>query len=156
MRGTAGEDVDFASLVTRELQDQVGGGSEAVESEALAILRSTEAVGAVTDDAGAEQRGGMLVGEGGGKRVREVCADDAVLGVAAVDVVSGEAGLLAKILGVAPAVGTGAVGGVEPGDADPITCFERVDAGAESVDNTNDLVAGDDGELGKRQVAFDD
>ena len=71
------------------------GGAETVEAEALAFLRTAEAVGAVSDDAGTKQGGGVFVGEGGGKRVREVFANQTIFGVAPVDMVAGELRMLA-------------------------------------------------------------
>src|SRR6266404_3430276 len=120
MRATAREYIDITSLITRQLEHQVRRGAEAIETEAMSFLRAAETVGAVSNDAGAEQRSRVFVGERGGKWVGEVFPDNAEFGVASVDVVAGELGMLAKILGVALAVGTSAVGGVEPGDADSV------------------------------------
>jgi hypothetical protein len=132
----------------------VCGSTKAIEAEALAGLCAAEAIGAVSDDAGAEQRGGVLVGECGGERVGEVFAHDAEFGVASVDVVAGEAGVLAQIFGVAEAVGAGAVGRVEPRDADAVAGFDRADGGTDGVDGADDLVTGDERKLGEREIAF--
>src|SRR6266436_4495677 len=154
MRATAREYIDITSLITRQLEHQVRRGAEAIETEAMSFLRAAEAEGAVSDDAGAEQRSRVFVGEYGGQWVGEVFTNHAEFGVASVDVVAGELGMLAEILGVAPAVGASAVGGGGPGDADSVTSFQSADVGADRVDCADDLVAGDQREFGEREVAL--
>ena len=121
----------------------MGGGSEAVESEALAGLDAAQAVGTVSDDSGAEQWGGVFVGEYFRDAIRVILVDDGVVGVAAVDVESGELGVVAKILQAATAIVALVVGGVQPGDADAISFLENLGAAADGVHNSYNLVAGD-------------
>jgi hypothetical protein len=154
MRAAAREYIQITSLITRQLEDQMGGGAEAVEAEALSFLRAAEAVGAVSDDAGTKQRGGVFVGEGGGERVREVFANHTIFGVASVDVVASELSMLAEIFRVALTVGTGTVGRVEPGDAYAVAAFQLADVGTDDVDCADDLVAGDERESGEREITF--
>jgi hypothetical protein len=56
--------------------------------------------------------------ECGGEGEGEVGADERVFGVAAVDGVAGEGGIVAEIFFVAKAEGAGAVRAADPGDAD--------------------------------------
>ena len=74
----------------------------------------------VADDAGAQQRGGLLVGEPLGQAVGEPLVDEAGVGVAAVGVPAGELRGGAQVLVAPPAVPAGAVGAAQPGDADPL------------------------------------
>ena len=94
-----------------------GGGSEAEEADAFAGLGSGYAEAAEADDAGAEQWGDVGVVERGREGVDEVRAGEGVLGVASVDGVAGEGGVVAEIFFVAEAEGAGAVGAADPGDA---------------------------------------
>ena len=54
----------------------------------------------------------------------EVGADEGVFGVATVDGVAGEDGVVAEVFFVAKTEGTGAVGAADPGDADACACWE--------------------------------
>ena len=84
-----GEGEDAPALVFRHLADDVRRGAEAVEAEALGV--AGQAQRAVADQPGAEQRRRLQVGEALGYREAEALVGDGVLGVAAVDVVAGEA-----------------------------------------------------------------
>ena len=57
----------------------------------------------------------------------EVFADQSIVGVSAVDVVPGEAGVVAEILKAAATVLTNAVRLMKPGNADSITFLQYVD-----------------------------
>jgi hypothetical protein len=63
MRRSTGEDVELVAEMARELEHDVRRCSKAIQTETLAFLRITQAVGAVSDDAGAEQRRRIHVGE---------------------------------------------------------------------------------------------
>jgi len=94
----------------------------------LAWLNAAQTVRAVADHARTEQRRGVLVGEGRGQRVRKIFAHDAVLGVTAILVVSGKAGLLAEIFSVTAAVRASTVGRIQPGNPHPVSDLQRVNA----------------------------
>jgi hypothetical protein len=127
-----------------------GGGSEAEEADAFAGLRASDSEAAEADDAGAEERRDVGVVEFGKERVGEVGADEGVFGVASVDGVAGEGGVVAEIFFVAKTEGAGAVGATDPGDADAGAFGCAVD------DFADDLVTEDEGFLNERQVAFED
>src|SRR5438477_7417568 len=97
MRGAAGEDVHFTAEMARELDQQVGRGTESIEPEAIAFLNSAEPIRAVANDSCAEQRGSMFVGKYFWNQVSEVFADTGELRVASVDVIAGEASVIAEI-----------------------------------------------------------
>src|SRR5207248_9481735 len=86
-------------------------------AEALDLAR--QAQGTVSDQAGAEQGCDLQVGISGWQRETEALVGDGVLGEAGVDLVSGEAGVLAQVLLAATAVAAGTGGRAEPGHADP-------------------------------------
>ena len=114
----AGEGEDAAALVDGDLAEDVGGGAEAVEADPLGL--ADQAQRPVADQPGAEQRRRLRVRIAVGDRQAEALVGDGQLGVAAVDVVAGEAGVVAEVLAAAAAVAALAVGPAEPGDADPL------------------------------------
>ena len=84
----------------------------------------------------------------------EVFADQRIVGVSAVDVVPGEAGVVAEILEAAETVLTSAVRLMKPGNADSITFFQYVDVFSNCIDEADDLMAGNNRRFGERQIAF--
>ena len=119
----AGEGEDPPSLVNRNLAEDVGGGAEPVEADALGV--ADQAQRPVADQAGAEQRRRLLVGLAVGDREAVALVGDGELRVAAVDVVAGEAGPVAEVLATAAAVAALAAGPAEPGDPDPVAAAKR-------------------------------
>ena len=150
----AGEGEELAALVAGDLGHDVGGGAEAPDAEPTCV--AGHAQGAPADQAGAEQRGGLgvAVAVGQGEAVGGV--GDGELGIAAVQRVAGEAGRVAQVLVAGAAIGAGAAGVAEPGDADPPADGERGGARAAGQHLAHDLVAGDQRQLGVRQLAVDD
>jgi len=150
----ARRDVDLAVPVAEDFDGLAGGGAEAEETDAFSGLSAGDAEAAEADDAGAEKRSDVCVAEGFGERVGEVGADEDVFGVASIDGVAGEGGVVAEILFVAEAEGAGAVGASDPGDTDA-----HADGafGCSSADNlADDLVAGDEGLMHEAEVALED
>jgi hypothetical protein len=96
----------------------------------------------------------MGVVEGVGQRVDEVGTDEDVFGVAAVDGVAGEGGVVAEVFFVAEAEGAGAVCAADPGDAHAGACGEF--GGCAFDDFAYDLVAEDEGLVDEREIAFED
>ena len=82
--GRAGQDVDGGALVERHLGREVRRGAEPVDAETAARRQRGAPQRPVADDAGAQQRGGLHVGEPVRDRVGEGLGDDGLLGVAAV------------------------------------------------------------------------
>ena len=133
-----------------DLDDEMGRGAEAVEAQPLCV--TGEAQGAVADQAGAQQRGGLQVRIAVRDREAEPVVGDRVLRVAAVDLVPGEPRILAEVLAPRAAVAARAVGGAEPGHADPVAGCEPVHDLSGSDDRADNLVARDQGQLGIRQL----
>ena len=98
---------------------------------------------AVADQASAQQRGRLLVGQIVGQRQAVALVGGGQLRVAAVDVASGEARVDAQVLPVGCAVAAGPVGPAQPGDADALPVLGARD----------DLVAEDDRKLGRLDLA---
>jgi hypothetical protein len=91
-------------------------GAKAVQPQALAV---GEPQSAIADQPSAEQRRRREILEPVGNRKAEALVRDAPLRVAAVDVVAGEARVVAEVLAAAAAVAAGAVRPREPRDAEP-------------------------------------
>src|SRR2546423_13352255 len=101
--------------------------TETVETQALRIASQPQR--AVADQAGAEQRSGMQVVIALGQRKTKAFVGDAKLGIAAVDVITGEARVHAKVLETAAAESAALVDGAEPGNANSLTNRISVRAG---------------------------
>src|SRR6185369_15814933 len=114
---------DALAAVARDLDRDVGRGAEPVETETLGVTR--QAQGAIADQSGAEQRRGVDVG---------------VLGIAAVDLIAGEAGAHAQVLAAADAVAAFPAGPAEPRNADPVPRPRMLDADAGADHRGDDLV----------------
>ena len=154
MRFAAGDDVDLAAPGLQHGDGERGGAAEAEEADALARLRAGDAQAAEADDAGAEQRRDVVRVEAGRQRVAEVGADEGELGVAAVDGVAGEGGVVAEVLHGVGAEPAGAVDAAHPGDAD---ARAEGELGRGAFDDlADDLVAGDEAGLERRKVALGD
>ena len=132
------------SFVTRDLDDDVRRGAEAVEPEPLGIAR--EAQRAVADQPGAEERRHLQVVVLVRQRQAVALVGDDPLRVAAVEVVAREARRLAEVLAAGEAVAARPVGPAEPGHAEPAPVLVAAD----------DLVPGNERELRVRQLAVDD
>lgn len=151
----ASEDEDIALLVTRQLDDQVRRGPEAIEPEILAGADRGEAVGAISDDTGAKQGRGVFVREYGWDGIAEFSRGDRVFGVAPVNVIAGETGVQTEVLQSAVAEFAGPVGRMQPGHSDAITFSMRGHAGADGVDYSYDLMTGDNRAFVWREIALD-
>jgi hypothetical protein len=103
---------------------------------------------AVADQTSAEQRRrlGVVIAAWQLEAVARV--GGRVLGIAAVELVTGEARVVAQILLAAPAIETGAVGRAQPRQADAIADSEALDARAERRNLADDLVAENQRQLG--------
>jgi hypothetical protein len=150
----AGGDVDLAVPVAQDVDGERGGGAEAEEADALSRLSAGDAKAAKADDAGAEEGSDVGVIEGVGEWVGEVGADEDVFGIAAVDGVAGEDGVVAEVFFAAAAEGAGAVGSADPGDADAhVVGAIRGGAGDDLAD---DLMAEDERPVEEAEVALGD
>ena len=141
--------------IARHLGDDVRRRAEAVDAEPLGVARHAQA--AVADQPGAQQRRRLGVAVAAGERKAVAGVGDRVLGVAAVDLVAGEAGVRAQVLLARPAVAASAAGPAEPGHADPLARAREPRRPRPRADDVaDDLVAGNDRQLRLRQLAVDD
>ena len=109
---------------------------------------------AVADDPRAEQRRGFLVAEHLGHGVGVRLVDDGVLGVAAVEVPTGEARRETEVLAPGGAEAARAARVREPGHADAVAHSPPLRARSEPVDDADDLVAGRDAGTVRRQITL--
>ena len=92
-----GEGIDLFPLVHRDLDGDVGCGPEAVDPQPLPGILG-HAVGAVADQPGAQKRRRLGVAIGRGQRKTVALVGDGVFGVASVQGVAGEPGVIAQVL----------------------------------------------------------
>lgn len=145
---------DALAEMAGNLGHDVGGGAEAVDADGPGISRHP--VGAVSDQPGAEQRGGMHIVEGGRQREAVPRVGDRVVGIAAVDLIAGEARRVAKVFLSRYAVPALPAGVAEPRHADAVSQRQARDAIAQHRDRTDDLVAGHDRIVNVGQLVVDD
>ena len=77
-------------------------------------------------------------------------------GIAAVDLVAGEPGLVAEVLLASLTKHTRAAGATEPGHADPLADLETAHPVAERLHHADDLVPEHQGQLRLSQFAVED
>ena len=130
------------------------GGAEAVEADSLSA--SSHRVRPVADQPRAEKRRRLevRVARRHGEAVALVC--DRLLREPAVDVVPGEACVVAEVLAPAEAIAAAAARPGEPGDADTLPDCESGHAFADGVHRADDLMPEDERQLRPRQLAVDD
>src|SRR5262249_33963874 len=121
-----------------------GGGADPVRPEPLGVARESRR--GVADQAGAEQRSRLEVGIAVGNREAVALVGDGPFGVAAVEVVAGEASALAEVLAAAEAVAALAVRPAQPRHAEP----------AAVVRDADDLVARDERRLRPLELTVHD
>src|SRR5207244_9965838 len=90
------------------------------------------------------------------QRKTEAFVGDAKLGIAAVEVIAGEARVDAKVLETSAAEAAGLVDVAKPGDADAITSRKPLRALAGRLDPADDHVADHERELGLGQFTVHD
>src|SRR5689334_25448713 len=99
-----GTDIYLATPVTGNLDRNVGGRAKSIKTEPLTGLHPAEPQGSVTDDASTEERRRFLIGKRGGNRIGKGCGHHGVFGIAAIDLIAGEARCQAQVLSAAPAI----------------------------------------------------
>jgi hypothetical protein len=141
--------------MTSNLDGNVSGRSEPIETEPLARLDSAQAQCAVADDPGTEEGGRFFITEDRWNRIRKRCRDERILRVSAIDLIAGKPGVLAQVLAPARAKFAAAARVLQPGDADSLADRPLTHAGANLTDDPDDLVAGNERKRGVGQLAFD-
>jgi hypothetical protein len=141
--------------VKRHLNCNVRGSAKSVKGEPATAPYSRKAQGAKSDDAGAEQRRGMFVGEILWERVDERFRRYGAFGEASVDRIAGKRRAIAKIFVAGAAVFAGAVGTMQPGYADARARLKARCTLTKLFDLAYDLMAGNYGRFAKGKFAFD-
>ncbi len=152
----ARRDVHLAAAVPRDLEHDVRGGAESIEAEPPAGGNLGAAERAIADDPRAQQGSGLEVRKRLRYRVGERLGDDGELRVSPVGVVPGVPRDAAQVLGSRGAKRAGAASVAQPRDPDALADRAPRAAGAEPVHDPDRLVARDQGEPPRREVALDD
>jgi hypothetical protein len=139
--------------VARDLTDDVGGGAEPVQAEALGVPRHPQRP--VADQTRAQQRRCLEVRVVPGERQAEALVGERQIGIAAVALIPGEDGAVAQVLPPRSAVAARPVGPPEPRDSDAIADGEPARSVAELRYLGDDLMPGDQGKLGIGELAVD-
>ena len=147
-------DVHRRPLVQGDLRREVCRRAKAVDAEPAARRQRRAAQRPVADDPGAQQRGRLLVGEGGRQHVRVRLGDDRVLGEPTVGVPTGETRRDAKVLGAVRAKTAHPAGMPQPCDPDPLAEPEASRALAKLVHEPHHLMTGDDSKCPRCQFAL--
>ena len=142
-----GADIDGAAPMPRHLNRNVGRSPEAIETQPFARLDAAHTKRAVADDAGAEQRRRLLVGELLGDAIHEGCRRHKVFGVAAVDVPAGKRCLLTEVLSPNKAEAASPTRFAEPGNPDPVARGEPLYSWPGGRHLADDFVAGNERQL---------
>lgn len=90
-------DINLAVPVVEDFDGEVGGCSEAEETDAVAGLHARYAEAAKADDPGAEQRRECCCGVIVRQVKAEIGADYGILGITAIDGIAGEDGIVAEV-----------------------------------------------------------
>ena len=132
----------LASPIPRHLQRDMRRTAEAIKPDRRIGLDAGPLHRAIADDPGAQQRRGFLIAQPLRQAVGEILAHDRVLGVSAVMILSGEAGVGAEVFVAAPAIDAGAAGLAQPRDSDPLAGLETIRAGTASLNHADHLMPG--------------
>ncbi len=124
------------------------------QAHTLSRLDSRYTEAAKTNDARAQQGSSVQIIEPRRKRKDKIGARQRILGIAAVDRVSGECGGITKIFETAPAIAAASVGAAQPGHPD--TCANGQLCCVPAGHDTDDLMARDQPFPPWRQFAFHD
>src|SRR5438067_6918691 len=130
------------------------GGAESVQPEARAV--ASHSVRAKPDESRARKRRRFGIAVALGQLERESSISDGVFGVPAVDVVAGKPRGGAKILAAGRAVRAHAARVRQPRNADAIADRHMLDAVAELLDGSDDLMSKNDRQVRAAQFAIDD
>src|ERR1700694_6157797 len=121
-----GKGEDPSTLEPGDLGDDVRRVAEAIQTDALRIARAPQR--AIADQAGAETRRRVQVVVTLGQRKTKALVSDAKLGIAAIQVIAGEARADAQGLEIAATEAAGLVEVAEPGPADALAGRKPVGA----------------------------
>src|SRR5208282_2062841 len=156
MQAAAAHHKHAATPMLQHLQCDMRRTTETIKADRGAGLDAGALDGAKADDARAHQWRGFFIANRLGQRINEIFARDRILGVAAVVVPSGEAGIRAQILAPAQAIDALPTGIAQPRDSDSRALRETRCAHAVLFDDSYNFVARDYPRMLRRQVAFGD
>jgi hypothetical protein len=154
----AGEGVDLGALRACHLRHDMRRGAEAVNAEAgeLAFERlAGKLERAIADQSGTEQRRSLGVAVTFRQFEHIARVGHRVAGIAAVDLIAGEARIVAEILLARAAIGASAVGPAEPGHTDAVADCQLRHALAERFDAADDLMPEHERQLGLVELAVE-
>jgi hypothetical protein len=126
--------------------------AKAINPEALHVTRRSQR--AIADQPGAEQRCCRDIVILIGQREAVTCIGHRSLGIAAIDLIAGEAGLLAQILPAAPAILAFPAGPAKPGNAHAVARLELRHVWADRNNPADDFMARDHVRLRVGQLAI--
>ena len=137
----------------RDLHEDVRRGAESVEPDPACV--AGRPVCTVPDETRAEQRRRFRIAIAVREFEHEAPVGDGVVGITAIDLITGEARVEAKILAVALAVLALFARVAEPRNADPVADREVGDAVAEPLDDADDFMARHERNFRVQQLAVD-
>src|SRR5215813_9884803 len=110
-------DVNLGVPVACDLNANVSGSAESVNSQCASSANAGGSQAAKADDARAQQRRGLQIGKVVGKRIDKIFVPDGVFRISSGNGVAGKFRMVAQVLTSAAAVRTGAVSLVQPGNS---------------------------------------
>jgi lipase chaperone LimK len=125
---TTSEDEHIALLMSRQLDHEMRRSAESVEPQVFARTNPRKPIRAISDNARAKQRRGMLVGEEVRNGIAELSRHDAVFRISAIHVISSKAAIEAEVLKPATTVFAASISRVQPCDPDSIPFLMVSDA----------------------------
>ncbi len=137
-------DEDLTPPISRHLETEQRRSSKTIETEATAWLDSRQLQRPVPDDAAAQQRGRLLVGERRRDTEDKVGTSRHGLRKPTVLIPSGELSRLAQVLLPGPAIAALATGATEPGNPDSRSRQPVVDTVANGTDLADHLMSRND------------
>jgi hypothetical protein len=132
----------------------VRGSAEAVDAKSPAGRQLRTEEGSISDDACAEQRSGLFIAEDVWEPVHVGLVGDHVLAVATIDVPAREERMGAEVLTLRAAEPTGPTGLCQPRHPNSLAERESAATRPDSLDDSHDLVPGDDAAPLRIEVAL--
>jgi hypothetical protein len=134
-----------------DLRDDVRSRAEPVDAEALRVARQTK--GSVSDETRAEEWSCFGFGPSIGNAEAVARIGDGVFRETPIEVAPGESRSDAEVFAIARAELALPARPPKPGHPDALACREPFDCGARLLDDSHDLMAGNDRKLGHRKLA---
>src|ERR1700730_5923772 len=136
-----------------DLPDQTSSVAKTINSNAMRLTGFT--IRAIAEHSGAEQRRNIDIVIFGRQTKTKSCVGNGELGVTAIDVVAGEARVVAKILAVRSTINAFAIRPAQPRNPDAVADREIFDALAGLLDAPDNLMSQNQRQLRVGQFAID-